>query len=581
MSSKSSILMLSLLISLTSAAKEFGENAKLFLVGGGLKTCSSMSTNQCLSDSFIEAGDKSHALYQISPESIELLFQYWPKGQLDHQKHALKRLLKKMRRANKGVLTKSDLRNLWLDTGGKKLINQLADREYYLLLDALELGLVNDKDFRRAERVSLANTKNPFSREIFETFTELAGLKATKKGKKTPQILVVTASARDPFEAVDFYLDVFTQAGGAVTWLPIDAGLNSLWQERGDGKGECKYLEQYQADKLGTIKRKFVYPDHFLMQQKWCQAPKSFIQAIEQADGIFINGGDQSLTAQAFKNKDGSDNALLAAIRKQINANQLIIGGTSAGTAVMSGGIYKQKTIPMITNGRSEAALVRGAKADVLPNAGCQKDNQCGDLLNDDLTYSSKGGIGLFTWGIMDTHFSERGRQGRLVRLVEDTKSRFAFGVDEATALVVAWQKPELIEMKVIGQTGVFIVEQGQGEQAGKILTHFPTRDDIIKLNNDELMLSFAPWKKMLYQQVAVKSADDVFVGENYLKTVDRFCKSNAKKQRLVSEYNGKDISVSLTKTNKWQNSVGVIATSKGDKSYCSYQNVSFTYQVN
>lgn len=575
------ILMLSLSISLTSSANELFENAKLFLVGGGLKTCSSMSLSQCLSETFIKPDDKSRALYQVSSGSIELLFQHWPAGHLDHQKQALERLLRKMRRANKGVLTKSELRSLWLDSGGKKLINQLADREYYLLLDALELGLVNDKGFRRTERVSLANTKNQFSREIFETFSQLAGLKATKKGKKAPQILVVTASARDPFEAVDFYVGVFTQAGAAVTWLPIDAGLNALWQEQGNGAEVCQNLEQYQADKLGTIKRKFVYPDHFLKQQQWCQSSSYFVKAIEQADGIFINGGDQSLTAQAFKNKDGSDNALLSAIRKQIENNQLIIGGTSAGTAVMSGGKYEQKTVPMITNGRSEAALVRGAKADVLPSAGCQKDNQCGDLLDEDLTFNSKGGLGLFSWGIMDTHFSERGRQGRLVRLVEDTGTRFAFGVDEATALVVAWQNPFDIDMKVVGQTGVFIVEQGQGELAGEILTHFPTRDDVMKLNKSEIKFNFAPWKKIFYEEVNASSHNDIFSGKNYSNAAEKFCKSNASLQTFVSEYEDKEVTVTLIKSEEWQNAVGVIATLKGDKNYCSYQNISFKYKIN
>ncbi|QBG35595.1 cyanophycinase [Litorilituus sediminis] len=578
---KSLILLLSLLILPTSSAKEFSEHAKLFLVGGGLKTCSSMSVNQCLSTKLIESDDKSQALYQISKESIDLLFQYWPSDHLERQKKALKPLLEKMRQANKGVLNKSQLRRLWIDNGGKKLINQLADREYYLMLDALELGLVNDKDFRRSERVSLANTKNQFSREIFESFTQLAGLKAAAKGKKAPDILVVTASARDPFEAVDFYVDVFSQAGAAVTWLPIDAGLNALWQERGQAANICHYLEQYQADKLGTIKRKFVYPDHFLTQQQWCQSPQRFINAIQQADGLFINGGDQSLTLQAFKNKDGSDNALLAAIRKQVDSNQLVIGGTSAGTAVMSGGIYDNKPIPMITNGRSAAALVRGAKADVLPSAGCQKDNQCGDVLNEDLTFNSQGGLGLFTWGIMDTHFSERGRQGRLVRLLEDTETRFAFGVDEATALVVAWQQMDTITMQVVGQTGVYIVEQGTGENKGKTLTHFPTRDDVIKLQHGQLSFTFADWKSPVVEKSLTQNFADIFEGENYLVAVDALCRASAQKQKLVSHYNESEIQISLLKGKNWHNGVGKFSTPSGEKSYCSYQNVSFYYQVN
>lgn len=44
---------------------------------------------------------------------------------------------------------------------------------------------------------------------------------------------------------------------------------------------------------------------------------------------------------------------------------------------------------------------------------------------------------GFFNYGLLDTHFSERGRQGRIVRLADHTQVPFAFGVDENTALLV------------------------------------------------------------------------------------------------------------------------------------------------
>ncbi|QBF81913.1 hypothetical protein EXU30_03770 [Shewanella maritima] len=485
---------------------------------------------------------------------------------------------------------------------GKKLVNQLADREFYLLLDALELGLVDDKGFRRQERVSVANTRNPFSKEVFNRFTQLAAVKAKIKQRTKPKILVVTASARDPFEAVDFYQSVFAETGAEVSWLPIDAALNTLWQQQGTEVAGCTQLEQYQAEVLGTIKRKFVYPDHYLNQQQWCREPAAFINAIEQADGLFINGGDQSLTLQAFKNKDGTDNALLKAVRKQLEQNQLIVGGTSAGTAVMSGGVYQQKQVPMITNGRSEVALLRGAKADVLPSAGCNKDNQCGELLNDDLTYNSQGGMGLFKWGIMDTHFSERGRQGRLVKLVTDTQSRFAFGVDEATALVVSWQSKEQLEMQVVGQTGVFVVENklADGGKKNQVLTHFATRDDRMRLQADKLTIDFASWKQassVSDEQVKATTSvtesvtlpvtlsrsaevDDIFAGENYLKAAHNLCNSADKSLMFTSHFQGKQIELTLTKAEHWQQASGVIESDNTNKDYCSYQNMAFDYQL-
>lgn len=43
----------------------------------------------------------------------------------------------------------------------------------------------------------------------------------------------------------------------------------------------------------------------------------------------------------------------------------------------------------------------------------------------------------MFTQGVLDTHFSQRGRQGRITRLGMETGVDFAIGIDETTALVI------------------------------------------------------------------------------------------------------------------------------------------------
>ena len=58
------------------------------------------------------------------------------------------------------------------------------------------------------------------------------------------------------------------------------------------------------------------------------------------------------------------------------------------------------------------------------------------------LTGYGPGGIGLFGHGLLDTHFANRGRHGRLIQLLVDSSdvtrgATRAFGVDENTALVV------------------------------------------------------------------------------------------------------------------------------------------------
>ncbi|WP_286232845.1 cyanophycinase [Thalassotalea sediminis] len=539
-----------------------------------------MSKTQCQRDDLFADDVKTQSLFQLNEDNIALLFRHWPRDHLVEQRAALKRLLLKMARLNSEVLTKATLRKLWLQQGGRTLVNQLADREFYLMLDALEIMQVNKNGYRVTEKVGLKHNKNPFSREVFTTFSQLAALKNAQD--KPPHILVVTASARDPYEAADFYVEVFKATGAEVTWLPIDAALNTLWQEQGHSAQACAMIEKYQARVLKTIKRKFVYPDRFLSQQTFCQQPELFLNLIKKADGLFINGGDQSLTAKAFKNKDNYDNKLLTLIRQRMEKNTLLVGGTSAGTAVMSGGKFNQNQTPMITNGRSEVALVRGAKADILPNAGCQKANKCAvDLLNGDLTYNTQGGLGLFPWGIMDTHFSERGRQGRLLKVVEQTDVSFAFGVDEATALAVSWQSNENIEMKVVGQGGVFIVEKPSLTKPSKLITHYPTREDSLVLSKNKLSILFANWKVPSNNTNALLSEkDDIFSGQRYLRAMNNLCLSSEHEQIYTSHWQGNELRILINKTRAWESVTGIFKNNTIERSYCSYKNAQVSVEI-
>lgn len=62
----------------------------------------------------------------------------------------------------------------------------------------------------------------------------------------------------------------------------------------------------------------------------------------------------------------------------------------------------------MITGGTSWNALTNGAHS-----GGPSPDYPSGDL-----TYDEHGALGIFPRWVLDTHFSERGREGRLIRLV-------------------------------------------------------------------------------------------------------------------------------------------------------------------
>jgi len=75
-----------------------------------------------------------------------------------------------------------------------------------------------------------------------------------------------------------------------------------------------------------------------------------------------LNGGDQSLTRKVMYDDNGKPYPWTQAIRTR----PLLIG-TSAGTAIQSGGENQAGKVAMITNGTSLSALREGAHALAAP----------------------------------------------------------------------------------------------------------------------------------------------------------------------------------------------------------------------
>lgn len=141
------------------------------------------------------------------------------------------------------------------------------------------------------------------------------------------------------------------------------------------------------------------------------------IAKIEGAAAIWMTGGDQARIVRALIAPDGTDTAMLAAMRRRLAAGA-VIGGTSAGAAVMS---------PiMIARGDSLAALTQplGTVEDSTMDGG-------------DLALSQ--GLGFFPLGLVDQHFDRKARLGRLTRALAERPQaqRIGFGIDENTALVI------------------------------------------------------------------------------------------------------------------------------------------------
>jgi len=162
---------------------------------------------------------------------------------------------------------------------------------------------------------------------------------------------------------------------------------------------------------------------------------------IRKCSAVWFTGGDQMRTTKILFNAEGSKTPVLEAVWEVYNAGG-VIAGSSAGAAIMSEA--------MIGGGNSLGALTHGVI----------EDYQGDDFPEGDGVLMTKG-LGFFPFGIVDQHFDQRGRIGRLIVALINEKSRFnlGFGVDENTALIYDGKQKIL---KVAGASGVTVINTAE-----------------------------------------------------------------------------------------------------------------------
>ena len=143
------------------------------------------------------------------------------------------------------------------------------------------------------------------------------------------------------------------------------------------------------------------------------------LETLEGAAGIFFTGGDQLRISSQI-----GDTPIEKRIH-ELHAEGAVIAGTSAGASVMS-----------------ETMLVKGPSAE---------SYRLGEL-------HMAPGLGLMRDVIIDQHFAERGRYGRLMGAVAHNPRLLGVGIDEDTALLVRGRIGE-----VLGAGAVYVVD---GEDA-------------------------------------------------------------------------------------------------------------------
>jgi cyanophycinase len=173
-------------------------------------------------------------------------------------------------------------------------------------------------------------------------------------------------------------------------------------------------------------------------ESKWAgnANDKRIARTIRACSAVWFTGGDQMRTMLALTKSDGGPTPVLEAVWDVYNRGG-VIGGSSAGAAIMSE--------IMIGNGNSMGALQKG----IIKDNGPENEETDALLLT--------RGLGFFPEGIVDQHFNQRARIGRLIVALMNSKEKcyLAFGVDENTALIYSAADRTI---QVAGAAGVTIV---------------------------------------------------------------------------------------------------------------------------
>lgn len=145
---------------------------------------------------------------------------------------------------------------------------------------------------------------------------------------------------------------------------------------------------------------------------------KHGVKLVKQATGLYFTGGDQLHITSLM------GGTALQEIMHERYEKDLIIAGTSAGAAMMGNS--------MILNGHGEEQP-RLSGIEIGP------------------------GMDLIIGVMVDTHFSQRGRHGRLLTAVAHYPQALGIGIDENTAIIVKKN-----EFEVIGEGAVTVIDGSQ-----------------------------------------------------------------------------------------------------------------------
>ena len=186
-----------------------------------------------------------------------------------------------------------------------------------------------------------------------------------------------------------------------------------------------------------------------------------YLDRINKADVIMITGGDQLRLSAIF-----GGTPFLQILNRRYMEEDFLIAGTSAGAAAAS--------TNMIYRGSSSEALVKGE-------------------------VQITGGLGFLDSVIIDTHFVQRGRIGRLFYAVASNPGMLGIGLGEDAGLLITENNcmeaigsglTILVDGRYISETSIYAVEMGSPVSISDLRVHVMSIFDQYDLYNHKMIIN-------------------------------------------------------------------------------------------
>ncbi len=224
------------------------------------------------------------------------------------------------------------------------------------------------------------------------------------------------------------------------------------------------YVNQRYTHDLWNMSKEFAIPvdsvETIALLSKQSVDEEFVLNKIKNAEAIFFSGGNQFHYISRIKNSK-----LHALLKKRVNEG-IVLGGTSAGLAIMGEFIFTARE-----GGVRSSTALRNPKANYIS-------------ITDGFL-----GITSLEKVITDTHFSERGREGRLLVFMFRAQSDFnqdrmrGIGIDEHSSLTIN-SNSQLIASG-LGSVQIYESDRMVRTNNGDTLNYSPIKR--LKLENDKI----------------------------------------------------------------------------------------------